>query len=211
LRQEQNDGVIPTYSWSEQGVTLTFEPIPKGPRFRGQLGARPVGAVAPMEMRLLRTHDDIRTAVEGKATKYGALGLPLVVAVNVMDDFCDDLDVWNALFGEEQLVAIRQPDERWRDEWGPRVPNGTWRGRHGPRNPLVSAVIVTQQLSPSNLRTHAVELIHNPWASHPLPADALGLTQRTVAVADGRIHVQVGATVADLLCVPEPWPIPDDE
>lgn len=211
LRQEQNDGVIPTYSWSEQGVTLTFEPIPKGPRFRGQLGARPVGAVAPMEMRLLRTHDDIRTAVEGKATKYGALGLPLVVAVNVMDDFCDDLDVWNALFGEEQLVAIRQPDGRWRDEWGPRVPNGAWRGRNGPRNPLVSAIIVTQQLSPSNLRTHAVELIHNPWASHPLPADALGLTQRTVAVADGRIHVQVGATVADLLCVPEPWPIPDDE
>lgn len=164
-----------------------------------------------MEMRLLRTHDDIRAAVEGKATKYGALGLPLVVAVNVMDDFCEDLDVWNALFGEEQLVAIRQPDGRWRDEWGPRVPNGAWRGRDGPRNPLVSAVAVTHQLSPSNLRTHEVDLIHNPWATRPLQGDAVGLTQRTVAVADGRICVQVGATAADFLGVREPWPVPDDE
>ena len=53
----------------------------------------------PMEMRELRTHDDIRTAVEGKATKYGTLELPLVVPVNIMDDFCEylgralDLDV----------------------------------------------------------------------------------------------------------------------
>jgi hypothetical protein len=107
LYRDQNHGAIPTFSWSEQGLTLTFKPVPKGPRFRGQHGARPVGVVLPMEMRLLHTHDDIRAAVEGKATKYGALELPLVVAVNVMDDFCEDIDIWNALFGEEQLVACR--------------------------------------------------------------------------------------------------------
>ena len=211
LRENQAEGAIPTYSWSEQGVTLTFEPIPKGPRFRGQPGARPVGAVAPMEMRLLRTHDDIRTAIEGKATKYGALELPLVVAVNVMDDFCDDLDVWNALFGEEQLLAIRQPDGQWRDEWGPRVPNGAWRGRNGPRNTLVSAVVVTHQLSPSNLRTRTAQFVHNPWAAHPLPAEALALTQVSVAPVDGRIHRRAGTSIADILGIAPVWPIPDDE
>jgi hypothetical protein len=211
LRENQAEGAIPTYSWSEQGVTLTFEPIPKGPRFRGQPGARPVGAVAPMEMRLLRTHDDIRTAIEGKATKYGALELPLVVAVNVMDDFCDDLDVRNALFGEEQLLAIRQPDGQWRDEWGPRVPNGAWRGRNGPRNTLVSAVVVTHQLSPSNLRTRTAQFVHNPWAAHPLPAEALALTQVSVAPVDGRIHRRAGTSIADILGIAPVWPIPDDE
>ena len=30
------------------------------------------------------------------------LELPLVIAVKIMDDFCDDIDVLNALFGEEQ-------------------------------------------------------------------------------------------------------------
>lgn len=211
LRENQAEGAIPTYSWSEQGVTLTFEPIPKGPRFRGQPGARPVGAVAPMEMRLLRTHDDIRTAIEGKATKYGALELPLVVAVNVMDDFCDDLDVRNALFGEEQLLTIRQPDGQWRDEWGPRVPNGAWRGRNGPRNTLVSAVVVTHQLSPSNLRTRTAQFVHNPWAAHPLPAEALALTQVSVAPVDGRIHRRAGTSIADILGIAPVWPIPDDE
>jgi hypothetical protein len=126
----------------------------------------------PTEMRGLRRHDDIRAAVEGKATKYGALDLPLVVAVNILDDFCEDLDIWNALFGEERLVTVRQADGQWLDRWGPRVPNGVWRGRDGPRSTLVSAVVVTHQLSPSNLRTRAVELIHNPWAARPLPAEA---------------------------------------
>src|SRR5713101_6387191 len=105
LYQDQSYGAVPTFTWSEQGLSLTFTPLPKGPQSRGQPGARPVGAVMPMEMRMLRTHDDIRAAVEGKATKYGALDLPLVVVVNIMDDFYDDIDVWNALFGEEQLVA----------------------------------------------------------------------------------------------------------
>jgi len=163
-----------------------------------------------MEMRELRTHDDIRTAVEGKATKYGALDLPLVVAVNIVDDFCEYDDFWNALFGEEQLVAIRQADGQWQDEWGPRVPNGAWRGRSGPRNTLVSAVVFTHQLSPSNLRTHAVELIHNPWAAHPLPAESLHLVQRTIEATDGRIHCLDGASAADILAIPEPWPVPDD-
>jgi len=209
--QDQNYGAVPRFTLSEQGLSLTFTPLPKGPQLRGQPGARPVGAVMPMEMRMLRTQDDIRAAVEEKATKYGALDLPLVVAVNIMDDFCDDIDVWNALFGEEQLVATRQADGQWRDEWGPRVPNGAWHGRGGPRNTLVSAVAVTHQLSPSNLRTHAVELIHNPWAAHPLSAESLRLAQRTVAVPNGQIHRRDGVNAADLLGIPEPWPVLDNE
>ena len=208
--QVQNYGALPSFTWSEQGLSLTFTPFPKGPNFRGQPGARPLAAVAPMEMRMVRTNDDIRAAIEGKATKYGALDLPLVVAVNILDDFCDDIDIWNALFGEEQLIAFRQADGQWRDQWGPRVPNGAWRGRGGPRNTLVSAVAITHQISPSNLRTHAVELIHNPWAAHPLSPDALPLAQRDV-LPDGRIHRRDGNNAADVLGIPEPWPVPDDE
>jgi hypothetical protein len=208
---EQNYGVIPTFTWSEQGLSLTFTPIPKGPETSGQPGARPLAAVMPIEMRMLRTDDDIRAAVEGKATKYGALELPLVVAVNILDDFCDDIDISNALFGEEQLVDIRQADGQWRHEWGPRVPNGAWRGRSGPRNTLVSTVVITHQLSPSNLRTHAVELIHNPWAARPLLAGSLQLPQRTVDVRSGQICRQDGISAADILGIPEPWPVPYDE
>jgi hypothetical protein len=162
----------------------------------------------PMDMRLLRTHDDIRAAIEGKATKYGDIDLPLVVAVNVVDDFCDDADVLNALFGEEQIVAIRQVDGGWRNEWATRIPNGAWRGRAGPRNTLVSAVIVLHQLLPSNLRGREEELTHNPWAAHPLPANSLLLPQRRVCLPNGEIEQHAGDSAADLLGIPDPWPIP---
>jgi hypothetical protein len=211
LYQDRNYEAIPSHTLAEQGLSMTFSPMPKGPEFRGQTGARPVGVVMPMDVRMVRTHDDIRVAIEGKATKYGAIELPLVVAVNVMDDFCSDIDVLNALFGEEQVVAVRQENGQWRDEWGGRALNGAWRGHAGPRNSLVSAAVISNQLSPSTLRVCDVELVHNPWAAHALPPDALQLPQRRVSLPDGRIHRCEGTVVADLLGVHEPWPVPDAE
>src|SRR5205807_749739 len=90
LHHEQRYRELPTFSWPEKGVLFTFTPVPKGPNTRGRPGVRPVGIVTPEGMRLLRTHDDIRAAIDGKGTKYGALELPLIVAVNVLDDFCDE-------------------------------------------------------------------------------------------------------------------------
>jgi hypothetical protein len=211
LYQERNYGAVPTFTWPEHGVMLTFTPIPKGPQSRGQLGIRPIGIVAPMDMRMVRTHDDIRVALEGKATKYGVLELPLLVAVNVMDDFCEEADLWSALFGEEQLVATQQANGRWREDWGARAPNGAWYGREGPRNRLVSAVVVTHQLSPSNVRTRTLELIHNPWALHPMTPDSLQLVQRIICVPEGRISRHSGVSAADLLGIPEAWPVRPQE
>ena len=201
---------VPKLPWAEQGCTLTFTPIPKGPELRGQPGVRPVGVVMPAEMRQLRTHEDIRAAVEGKATKYGELNRPLVVAVNVLDDFCEDNDVWNVLFGEEGVVARLQPNGQIREDRD-RAPNGAWRGPDGPRNRLVSAVSIAHQLSPSNLRTRSVTLIHNPWARNPLPLEAIPIPQTTISVPDGRIHRHDGRDHADIIGVPNPWPVPDQE
>lgn len=200
---------VPKFAWTEQGCTLTFTPVPKGPQFRGQPGARPVGIVMPAEIRELRTHEDIRVAIDGKAAKYGNLDRPLVVAVNVLDDFCGDYDVWNALFGEEQVVAIRDADQHVRHEWGYRASNGAWRGSRGPRNRLVSAVNIVHRLLPTTLRTRSVTIIHNPWALNPLPLDALPIPQTTVSIPDGHIHIHDGRDHADVLGVPDPWPVPD--
>ena len=161
-----------------------------------------------MEMRELRTHDDIRAAIEGKATKYGNLDRPLIVAVNVLDDFCDDGDIRNALFGDEQLVFIRQPDGHYSHEWGRRAGNGAWLGRN-PRNTLVSAVSITHNLSPSTLRSTAVRLIHNPWAMNPLAMGVLRIPQTTISLPDGQLHQHDGTHHADLLAIPDPWPVPD--
>lgn len=81
--------------------------------------------------------------------------------------------------------------------------------RNGPQNRLVSAVSIVRQLSPSNLRTRSVTLIHDPWAVNPLPLDALPIPQATISVADGRIHRHPGRDHADIIGVPNSWPVPD--
>ncbi len=209
MYREQEYSQLPSVTVSEQGALFTFTAMPKGPERRGQPGVRPVGIVAPAGFQLVRTHEDIKAAVDGKANKYGDLQLPLLIAVNVMDDFCDGDDVLNALFGEEQVVVAREPNGGWVERWDTRAANGAWRGPRGARNTLVSAVAVTHQLSPTRLRMCAVEVIHNPWAAHPLPPESLPLPQRTIALPDGRVTCCAGMSAANLLGVPQNWPLPD--
>jgi hypothetical protein len=196
---------IPTLTCTEEALTLTFTPIPKGPSHRGRHGARAVGINMPLDFRELSTDEDIRSAVEGKSSKYGQLNRPLIVVVNVMDDFCDDDDVWNALLG---FIPSQNPNLRWQQQCA-RAPVGAWRARNGPRNAPVSAAVVTHQLSPSNIRTRVVRLIHNPWALIPLPVEFLGLEQRTIDLDNGQVRERAGTHPADLLGLPDPWPIPD--
>lgn len=200
----------PSRSFEEQGVLLTFTPIPRGPGSRGNPEVRPIGVVAPEGFHELRSHDDIRAAVEGKATKYGPLGLPLVVAVNVMADLCDERDALNGLFGEEIVVASRRAEETWDHRWGLRKPNGAWYGPRGPKNRPASAAALAYHLSPSELRSFRLELFHNPWAERPLSPDALPFRQCEVLLDDGgRVQWRDGTHPADLLGIPERWPIPD--
>ena len=94
------------------------------------------------EAQWLRTDEDIRDAVEVKAKKYGELSLPLVVAVNVKSEHCDNVDVNNALFGDETIELTPLPDKSHLAKLGQRRPNGIWLGSAGPRNRLVSAILI---------------------------------------------------------------------
>jgi hypothetical protein len=209
LYAAQDYAAVPTYSCSEQGVIFTFSPIPKGPRNRGQPGTRPVGLVAPMDMQLIDTDKDLRASIDGKASKYGQLELPLVVAVNVLADLFDDYFLWNALFGQEFIEVRLQPNGACIDDGVGRRPNGTWRGPSGPRNQIVSAVCAIWQLLPSTLRSRRIELIHNPWAMTPLPQGALAIPEKVISSTDGQVQRRDGRSAADILSVPEDWPIYD--
>jgi hypothetical protein len=154
------------------------------------------------------THEDLRAAIDSKGKKYGNLEKPLVVAVNVLDDFCDEFAVWNALLGDEAMISTRQVEGSFPPEWE-RLPNGAWRGREGPRNKLVSAVSIVHQLLPSNLRTRSLTLIHNPWALNPLPVGALLVPYLEISLTDDKIHRREGRDHADVMGIPDPWPQKD--
>jgi len=198
---------LPTFNWSEDSLTLTFTPIPKGPENRGRPGIRTIGIDMRNEIRPILTEEDIRSALEGKASKYGEPDLPLIVAINVMDDFCDDDAVWVASMGFVPCVGA---NARWQDMCN-RAPEAGWRGPNGPRNTAVSAMVVTHQLSPSNIRGHVARLVHNPWAANPLPADSLPLVQYTIQLPGGEMNVCQETSPAEILGIPDPWPIAEVE
>ena len=72
---------LPSFSWSHDGWEIEIIPIPKPGAIRGSPGVRPVGITMPEMKRII--HPSIEKAVRAKATKYGKLDFPFVVAVNV--------------------------------------------------------------------------------------------------------------------------------
>jgi len=122
-------------------------------------------------------HIGIRESIQDKASKYGKLDLPYVIAVNVIDELgVDDIDVSNALLGEEQGTAIFRENSLIEGRPG-RKPNGAWHGPRGPQNRRVSAALIAVNLFPGNSAKVIPMLWHNPWARIPLTQDIWPLPQ----------------------------------
>jgi hypothetical protein len=171
-----NFDVVPKFEWSHEGLTLFFSPIPKSAKTRGTTDARPIGVIMG-EAHILTTDEDIRQAIEQKAKKYGKLSLPLLIAVNVVSEHCDEIDINNALFGSEAIQFNQRPDGSISGGVDVRQPNGVWFGKKGARNRNVSAVLIGCQIDPYKTGVITPQLIHNPHADNPLNLSTYPLPQ----------------------------------
>jgi hypothetical protein len=174
---EQGDSeALPSWNWKHNGWQITFSPIPKKPEARGKHGVRPIG-LQIQDVRWLTSHIKIRESIQDKATKYGELDLPYIVAINVTDEYgVDEIDINNALFGEEQITIILCGNNII-DQKPNRKPNGAWYGSGGPQNQRVSAALIADNLSPWSIAKVTPILWHNPWANRPLTSDTWLLPQ----------------------------------
>jgi hypothetical protein len=89
---------------------------------------------------------DLHAVLKRKASRYGALDLPLVVAVASM---ANEAELRGAL-GE------------------------LWHGPRGPQRRALSAVLAFERIEPWHFREGRIRLIRNPWAELPLPPVELG-------------------------------------
>jgi len=199
---------LPVYRWQHEGWDLAFTPIPKPPELRGKTGVRPIGIDFP-EARWLTTHHSIRAAVDRKAKKYGQLTLPYVVAINVLEDSCDNIDIMNGLYGEEMIVVNVRSDGSAETQAARRKHNGAWFGPNGPRNQQVSAVLIAMQIHPWTMSRVTPELFHNPWAEYALPSSAFPMPQCVPDIEAGHVRHEPGQQAAEILAIPSPWPLPD--
>jgi hypothetical protein len=196
LRAAFEDGqTLPTCPLELDGLEVLIEVIPKN--VRGS-GGHAVG-VQVFPTRAINPHLAIKTAIEGKAGRYGELDLPYVVAVNAFDQFARPESVVDALFGTEGVAATE--DGRLRQF---RNPDGVWRGAGGPVYRRVSAVLSTERLGLWDLGQRSMRLIANPWAARPLPEISLGIEVRKVL--DDRLVLIPGVALGEILGLPTGWP-----
>ena len=208
LDDDRNE--VPTLRWTHDGWSVVFRPIPKGPKFRAKPGVRPIG-VHMSEPGWLNTQGDIKDAIEKKSSRYGNLGLPYLIALNVLSLHCDRTDVLNVLFGDETTLVSEKPDGTLAVEAGERRRNGALFGPTGPRRQIVSAVLVVSNLNPWSMGVDTPRLYHNPWAQNVLSSSHWDLPQYVPDHPNHCMTLKAGRSAAEVLGLPMPWPIPDAE
>lgn len=201
---------LPAWHFEYRGWDLTFRPIPKRPDARGKPGIRALGMWF-YEPRYMTPHLGIRSSIGEKATRYGELDLPFVVAVNVMDPFCDRGDIADGLLGQETLTFVRGPEGHVVSSRAERKGNGAWYGPSGPQNTRVSAALVVVGLFPWTIAKVIPMLWHNPWATLPLRPNIWPLAQLVPDHEKGETLEREGIDVAELLRVGRNWPEDDQK
>jgi hypothetical protein len=158
----------------------------------------------------MNTHGEIRKAIENKAKKYGELELPFIIAVNVVANHCDNIDIMNALYGDESILVTQAAGGRLTERPGRKL-NGAWFGPQGPRNSLVSGALIFECLSPWSMGVVTPELFHNPWAQRPFPVSNWPLPYCVADLAAKRVRHEHGKTAREVLDLPTQWPVPDTD
>jgi hypothetical protein len=183
LYEAEGLGGLPTWSYPHEGCLMVFVPIPKAPAARGRPGLRPLGMMGSGEATLVESARFIKRKVNRKATPYGRLDLPYVVAVNALGDYADYEDFDQALFGQprESLNGAFSPDYR-----------------------RVSAVLGTLGMRPSHVTRAGLQLYHNPWALMSYEC-SLNRLPRVLLGAKGPEGLE-GEAVADIVGLPPEWP-----
>jgi hypothetical protein len=200
---EETDS-IPAYEWDHDGWFATFEPIPKPPEARGSKGVRAIGMTMDGKVRALKLDRDLKKAVSNK-DRYGALTLPFVHAIQVVDPHrIDRNDVINGLLGQA-TVRLAPNLEQIHD----RLRNGAWVGPGGAIHRTVSAVCVWSTLEPWNFVTLEPFTILNPYAINPLQADLLPWAQEVPDHSKNELILQPGKPIGEVLGLAIDW-LPED-
>lgn len=195
---------LPKLVYATDNVHLVFRPIPVRAEKRGKV-ERPIGGLGPGEPVKINPMLALRRAVRRKASGYGKLGIPYVVAVNALAEYGPhSTDLIEALFGTVDLHFFRNPSGVGSSSRWVRSPNGAWFGPTGPHNTRVSAVLYSLPAIPWNLGSVPSLLIRNPWARYPDTSE-LGSLPKAQIDDSGLVWLE-GTSTGQILGLPEGWP-----
>lgn len=153
---------LPTRTFEEHGWTLEFQAFPK-PRKRLSKPSDRIIHLHHSGFHWVDSRTPIRDAIRRKASRYGDVQRPYLIAVNAIGNFINDIDIAEALFGQE-VLEVRLGTGLEMHHRLARRPDGAWTSYGGERNTRVSGVLIGQNVSPSSVTSAPLTLYHNPWA-----------------------------------------------
>ncbi|HWA89807.1 MAG TPA: hypothetical protein VG889_07220 [Rhizomicrobium sp.] len=101
----------------------------------------------------------ILPALRKKATRYGTLDKPYVIAVNDLSSFFHEHHAFESLFGRETFVSV--PNGKGWTEWDG---TGLFGKANKPQNTRVSAALIVPGVTPWDFARRVPVFISNPWA-----------------------------------------------
>jgi hypothetical protein len=148
---------------------------------------------------------EIRPTLKKKATRYGKLDHPYLVALDAMGTHHRDEAVIDALLGTPCVRLSKGPKGEEIEEHL-RGPDGIWYGPPDgrPQNTRLSGVLALRQIDPWNFASKKGLLVPNPWAVKPLPQLTLGTAE--LVQAGDRYEKWEGKPMHELFGLPASWP-----
>jgi hypothetical protein len=163
---------LPARTFEQDGWSVTVEAMPIKSENRGNV-RRSIGIYAHDEARWIDDGAKLVTALKSKASRYGHLDAPFVIAVGTNSFDEDDEDVCNALYGSVScVVGGLGPGEEVTSR-GIRNPDGYFGSPGAWKNRRVSAVLIVDQLPLHDPTGARVALWVHPDPLHPLPSEPM--------------------------------------
>lgn len=223
LRASFEQGNPPRWTWEQAGIQFEVTPIPRRSQ-NAQQGGRMRAIGSRMSLSYSPAEDAIREALLEKASAYGDLEAPYVIAVNAIGVtgahmHADRLEVASALFGTETFPVNMKPDGSPSGLSFQRKPNGAWvdwKAANNARHVGVSGMLLFHNLDSWSASRAPVRLYHHPWATRPAPEILSELPSARLLEAARRFHPAffpedaladtAGAELGALLGLPPAWP-----
>jgi hypothetical protein len=163
---------LPARTFDQDGWSVTVKAMPIKRDSRGNV-ARSIGIYAHSEAQVIDDGAKLVAALKSKASSYGHLDAPFVVAVGTTSFDEDDEDVFNALYGSVSWAPSGLgPGEEIMSR-GVRNPDGYFGSPGAWKNRRVSAVLIVDQLSLHDPTRARVALWVHPDPLHPLPREPM--------------------------------------
>lgn len=195
---------LPSWTRNHDGWEVMFRAIPKSSKARNKPGIRPIG-ISWIGATWCKDHENIRKSVKAKAGKYGEFEIPYIITVNSISHFTDDIDIENALFGDENVTVYRLPYGGFHQKPG-RHRNGVLLGPKGPQYTRVSAVLIFKYLLWGNITKEIPVLWHNPWATNPFDPEEWPFPQKVIDTEGKVTEKEKTRNITELLGILEDWP-----